>query len=203
MREGNYALGKMLQSFEDVTAKIPEARRKALEAAAKAVQEDLNREIVQRLPNHDARGRVRSWQEVAIGTRGGYAAVTRTPKSRSERVNQQSTWATVKRALRGQSAKKVYTGYEITKWLEKGHEIANQYGRAGFNTEGATVVAKKGPYGGTTYSFSRGRTVMSKSTGNAVAPGFMFYSWTKSSADKLALEAAQQVLEEVKRTLEG
>jgi hypothetical protein len=200
MRDGNYALGKMLQSFEDVTAKIPEARRKALEAAAKAVQEDLNREIVQRLPNHDARGRVRSWQEVTIGTRGGYAAVTRTPKSRSERVNQQSAWSTVKRALRGQSAKKVYTGYEITKWLEKGHEIGNQYGRAKYHDNEDVRVVGTSKRGMTLYHV---KTVENAANGHAVAPGFMFYSWTKSSADKLALEAAQQVLEEVKRTLEG
>ena len=114
-RQGLAELGEMLHTFDDVMNRVPEARAQALEAAADAVKKEVDRQIIAQLPNHDKHGTVRRWQEVAMGSRGGYAKVAPIPKSRAEKTEDG------------------YYSSQITFWLEHGHKMVpptrNRYGR--------------------------------------------------------------------------
>ena len=61
--------------WEDLFEEFPEARRQAVERMGKTVQKDLNARIQISNLNHAAKGTVKSWQEVRLGSRGGYAAI--------------------------------------------------------------------------------------------------------------------------------
>lgn len=97
--------------WEDLFEDFPEARRRAVELMGETVQKDLNERIQVSDLDHEAKGTVRSWQEVRLGSRGGYAAVTPKKGVASPRAGQkQHTW-------KGSPI----TQKQVTRWLEKGH----------------------------------------------------------------------------------
>ncbi len=100
-------LNEALHQFDDVMSEIPEARKRALEAAAAVVKAELDRQIEIRLPNKDRAGRVRRWQEVTFGSRGGYARIA----AKDEPVR---------------TSCDVYSSRDITFWLERGHVVGER-----------------------------------------------------------------------------
>lgn len=102
-RSGLQDLGRLLHAFDEVLEKIPEAREKALEAAGERVKKELDRQIVARLPGRDQHGRVRSWQDVTMGSKGGYLRIKPTDL---EIVN-----------------KYRYNSRQVTGYLERGHKM--------------------------------------------------------------------------------
>lgn len=91
--------------------KVPAIKTQALYAAGKCFQAEVRRQI-QEQGVQDSFGRVRRWQQVYLGSRGGYAAV----RPMAERT--EKTW----------KGKDVYSS-QITKWLERGHGArADKYG---------------------------------------------------------------------------
>lgn len=100
---------------------VPEARREAVEEAGQAVKRSLNTQIQRAdLSSWEAKGRVSSWQQIRLGSRGGWAAVS--PKkgavySWDRRASfggraRQHTWAG-----------KPVTARQVTTWLERNHGV--------------------------------------------------------------------------------
>ena len=137
------ALERFVRVNETILRNIPSAKKQALYAAATAAQAVVRREIDRRVD--DSRGRVKRWQEVVMGTRGGYAKVA--PSD-----------------VRVAASNRKYYGYgadDVTRYLERGHGVRapagknKRYGarlkRAGFsrNTGRAYVPGRM------FYSFAR------------------------------------------------
>lgn len=121
-RNGLQDLGRLLHAFDEVLEKIPEAREKALEAAGERVKKELDRQIVARLPGRDQHGRVRSWQDVTMGSKGGYLRIKPTDL---EIVN-----------------KYRYNSRQVTGYLERGHKIASS-GRGRYRAVSRSEAAPK------------------------------------------------------------
>lgn len=119
-----YADKKELESFLHFYGrfleKVPAIKTQALYAAAKSFQEEVRRQI-QEQGVHDSFGRVKRWQQVYLGSKGGYAAV------RPMAEHTQKTW----------KGKSVFSS-QITRWLEKGHGARRS--RGGFYQSGVTYV---------------------------------------------------------------
>lgn len=119
-----YADKKELESFlhfyGKFIQKIPAIKTQALYAAAKSFQEEVRTQI-QEQGVRDSFGRVKRWQQVRMGSKGGYAAVY--PMAE----HTQKTW-------RG---KPVYSS-QITRWLERGHGARKS--RSGFYHSGVQYV---------------------------------------------------------------
>lgn len=100
----------LVNAFDEVLEELPEARRMALEAAGDALQKEVSRQIDKRV--HDSNGRVKRWQEISMGSKGGYVKV-----------------APVEEEIEDKNC----TSRELTYWLEHGHPIAplkrNRHGR--------------------------------------------------------------------------
>lgn len=105
---------KQLERFnrywDHLLGKFPEYRRDAVEAMGKAVAKDLAVQIDAADLAPDAKGTVKSWQTVKVGSGGGYAAVR--PDAQRKGGEKPTTW-------RGKAA----TTRQVTKWLDRGHGI--------------------------------------------------------------------------------
>lgn len=149
--------------------KFPAVKREALEKSARAVEAILHKEIDARFPNYtDKRGRrfspsrgVKSWQEVRIGSKNGYAAIS--PKSMVVRTNKRSAGE--------------HTAATISAALERGHHVRSPSGRS------KRYVPRFDEDRATNYI-----------TGINIVHGRMFYSWTKMSSGKAALDTAKKVV---------
>lgn len=115
-RAGLSELGELLHAFDEVIAKVPEARERALKAAIQPVEAELYKQIVARLPGKDQNYHVRGWQEVAMGSKGGYIKI-QAPADEKNRYG--------------------YTVRQITGYLEHGHKLAVKRGR--YRTSSRTV----------------------------------------------------------------
>lgn len=105
------ALKRFCAVNEDILKHIPEAKSEALKAMAAAAHEELNRQIDRRLS--DGRGKVKGWQEVKMGSEGGYS-----------RVGAKSEPVTNKYGK--------YYGYnsaQVTAFLERGHAVRGPSGK--------------------------------------------------------------------------
>lgn len=160
-------LDALWDHYDEVLNRLPDARRKALEAAGKTLNNEVDRQIDRQLPGHDAGGRVKSWQEVTMGTRGGYARVS--PMKKTVSASRRS-WS---------HTQETYNSKQITNWLEHGHKM---------------VLPKKAGRGFRRNGNVSERTVISGSTGAHIVPGYLFYSWAEMEAQKLAKKAAEEVL---------
>lgn len=96
-------LEKFIHFYGRFLEKLPAIKTQALYAAGKAMQEEVRKQI-QEQGVHDSFGRVKRWQQVHLGSKGGYSAV------RPIAEHTQKTW----------KGKPVYSS-QITKWLERGH----------------------------------------------------------------------------------
>ena len=63
--------------WEELLQAVPDARRQAVEEAGAAVQRELNTQIGAAELADGAKGTVRTWQELRVGSKGGYAALSR------------------------------------------------------------------------------------------------------------------------------
>lgn len=148
---------------------VPEARKKAVEAMGTAVLRELDLQIQAADLEGDAKGTVTSWQELRVGSKGGYAAVTpqkdtAPPKGKEK----QHTWNG-----------KAVTKKQVTGWLERGH-------------------GARRPGAGSDRMWNRtGRSGVNQATGRRYVKGRQFYSWTRSKATDIALRAADGVLSEI------
>lgn len=98
--------------WEDLIEEWPHAKAEALFAAGKAVLPLLQEQISQRVD--DRRGRVRRWQEIRRGSRGGYVAVS--PAADQVSVNK--------------TKNRFVTSKDITRYLERGHGIRQPSGKS-------------------------------------------------------------------------
>lgn len=102
-------MAHLRETYRHTLEFVPEAKRGALTAAAEAVFEILEEEIDARL--NDSHGKVKGWQAIHVGSKGGYAAIR--PQ---------------KEEVRNQYGK--YYGYnsaQVTSYLERGHAIPRSY----------------------------------------------------------------------------
>lgn len=164
-------LDQFVHCWEPLFQQVPETKRKAVEAMGEAVQKNLNAKIEQSDFESDAKGTVISWQELRIGSGGGYAAVSpqkgiAPPKSSQK----QHTW-------NGEAVRKK----QVTRWLEKGH--------------GVPSADMTKPYAWSKERRMRdGKARVNKWTGKRFVPGRQFYSFAKLTALDEALLAADKVL---------
>lgn len=114
-------LRRFVQSWDRLLEVVPEARREAVEEAGQAVKRSLDAQIRSAdLSGIEAKGRVSAWQQIRLGSRGGWAAISPikgTVYSWDRRANfgarvRQHTW-------HGRPV----TARQVTTWLEQGHGI--------------------------------------------------------------------------------
>lgn len=104
-------LDRLCRWYEEALKCIPEAKRRALRAAAEAVKQELDRQIAIRLD--DSRGKVRTWQQVTMGSQGGYSRVGPT-----------------KQEVANQYGKRYgYSAAQVTGYLERGHAVLSPFGK--------------------------------------------------------------------------
>ena len=97
--------------WEELLQAVPDARRQAVEEAGAAVQRELNAQIGAAELADGAKGTVRTWQELRVGSKGGYAALSPGKGTAQPRVEEtQHTW-------KGKPVSKK----QVTRWLERGH----------------------------------------------------------------------------------
>lgn len=104
-------MDRFARYWEKLYQAFPDARRQAAQAMGEAVQKDLNAQIQAADLKNGAKGTVRSWQQMRLGSKGCYAAVSPAKEVARPRPGQkQHTW-------RGDSV----TQKQVTRWLERGH----------------------------------------------------------------------------------
>ena len=151
---------------------VPEARRKAAETMGESVKRDLDAQIGKADLESDAKGTVRSWQQIRIGSLGGYAAVS--PKaykwSHQHGKGKPKFWKQMRVSTR-----------MVTKWLERGHGVGH---RPSTNSKGSRLAR----------GLREGKSMWNDKTGVNFVYGRMFYSWAKMKAWDHAKDAADKVL---------
>ena len=163
------AVEKFCSYWEDLMKEFPETRAKAVEAMGQAVRRELDAQIGKADLEEDAKGTVRSWQELRLGSGGGYAALS--AKKGNPSGGKPKTW-------RG----KAVSIKQITKWLERGH--------------GVREPDTKGDYAWSEDRKARQRRAgYNPATDRMFVKGRMFYSWTRLNAQEHALAAANEALE--------
>lgn len=153
---------KFWRGWEHVIKKLPDAKRMALNEMGKAVLKEVWSQIGQQGIN-DRYGRVRRWQSMRIGSRGGYVAVS--PDTDVVQVTK---------------AGKKTTSKDVTRYLERGHRVRQPSGRtkryvARFNDDARTVWSE---------NFRRGDFLVVK--------GRQFYSYARTNAERIAVRAAEK-----------
>lgn len=163
------AVEKFNSYWEDLVEDFPEARAVAVKAMGEAVKRDLDAQIGKADLEADAKGTVRSWQELRLGSGGGYAALS--AKKGYPSGGKPKSWNG-----------KAVTVKQVTKWLERGHGAreADPTGDYFYSKRRRNRKGKAGYNARTTRYYIKGR---------------MFYSWTKMKALEHALDAANEVLE--------
>lgn len=120
--------------WEELLQAVPDARRQAVEEAGAAVQRELNAQIGAAELADGAKGTVRTWQELRVGSKGGYAALSPGKGTAQPRAGEtQHTW-------KGKPVSKK----QVTRWLERGsrHPQAGGPEAAGRGTSGRAGVAR-------------------------------------------------------------
>lgn len=170
-------LDEFIRFWDDLLQAFPEARAKAVQAMGEEVRDDLHGNIMSADLEADAKGTVISWQELRLGSRGGYAALSPKDGNRVRSKDRQLSWR--KRILKRFKEKPV-SKRRVTRWLEKGHGVydgdptkdyrwSDRYDRAG-------------------------KARINDRTGKRYVPGRQFYSFTRLYAVDHALAAAEKVL---------
>ena len=118
-------LARLVEKLAQSPQVLKEAKRQAFESAAPKLRAAVQEEI-------GGSGKVRSWQEAYVGSKGGYAAVR--PKA--------ETYVEIKGRQKGFRAppKKYAVGY-ITNAINSGHRSPRN--SAGFRTSGKVVSGKQ------------------------------------------------------------
>lgn len=155
--------------WEELLQAVPDARRQAVEEAGEAVQRELNTQIGAAELADGAKGTVRTWQELRVGSKGGYASLSPGKGTAQPRAGEtQHTW-------KGKPVSKK----QVTRWLERGH-------------------GTRRPAAGSSRSWNQaGRAGVARASAAGYVKGRQFYSWTKMKALDLALKAADRVLSRI------
>ena len=104
-------MDRFARYWEKLYLAFPDARRQAAQAMGEAVQKDLKAQIQAADLKNGAKGTVRSWQQMRLGSKGSYAAVSPAKEVARPRPGQKRhTW-------RGDPV----TQKQVTRWLERGH----------------------------------------------------------------------------------
>lgn len=164
-------LDQFLNCWEPLFKQVPETRKKAVEAMGEAMQKNLNAKIRQADLESDAKDTVVSWQELRIGSGGGYAAVSPQKGVAPPKSNQkQHTW-------NGEAVRKK----QVTRWLERGHGVPS----ADMTKSYAWSEKRR---------IREGKSRLNARTGRRFVAGRQFYSFAKLNALDEALRAADKVL---------
>lgn len=156
--------------WEDLYQVVPEARAAAVEAMGEAVKQELDAQIQSADLSEDAKGTVCTWQELRLGSGGGYAAVTPVKASVLGEKKKPKTW-------KGSPV----SAKQVTRWLERGH--------------GARKADTKKEYAWSDRRRNRNwKAQVNNRTGTAYIKGRQFYSFTKLKAFDHAKKAADKVL---------
>ncbi|MFQ7856819.1 MAG: hypothetical protein ACLRIS_18515 [Flavonifractor plautii] len=130
--------------------------------------EELNAQIGAAELADGAKGTVRTWQELRVGSKGGYAAL-------SPEKGRPSPGRGNAAHLEG----KARVQKQVTRWLERGH-------------------GTRRPAAGSSRSWNQaGRAGVTRASAAGYVKGRQFYSWTKAKALELALKAADRVLSRI------
>lgn len=100
-------LDRFIERIDGVVKKIPETKQKVYQQVGEALLANVRKQIDSRTT--DSRGRVKSWQGVEFGDRGGYVKVRPTDKRKDK-------WG--------------YSGVMKTYAIERGHAIPTPTGRS-------------------------------------------------------------------------
>ncbi len=165
------AVQKFYSYWEDLMEDFPEARAVAVKAMGEATKRDLDAQICRADLEADAKGTVRSWQELRFGSRGGYAALTPQKASPVRTGKKPKSW-------HGQAV----TVKQVTKWLERGHGVRK-------------ADTRKDYAWSTAWKNRNRRSGLNTATGLRYVKGRMFYSWTKMKALEHAIDAANEAME--------
>lgn len=143
-RQNQQRLERFTRYWEDMLKEFPEARRSAVTAMGEAVRKEVRAQVGARGVT-DESGHVSEWQELRIGSAGGYAAVSA--------KNVESPHK--KRTYRG----KTVSGAQVTAWLERGHGVPKLRKRrwAGYGPNGKIAGSKSYVDGFYFYSWTKQR----------------------------------------------
>ena len=164
---------KFNSCWDDLFRAVPEARAQAVATMGQAARQELNAQIGKADLETDAKGTVSSWQELRLGSKGGYAALSAIKASPYRAGKKPKSWKGTPVTVK-----------QVTKWLERGHGVRK-------------------PDTTKDYAWSQSRKNRNRragwnaATGRSYVKGRMFYSWTKTRATELALKAADQVLSKI------
>lgn len=174
-------LDRFTQYWDDLFQAVPEARAQAVAAMGEAMKQELDAQIQVAQLETDAKGNVKSWQELRLGSGGGYAAIS---PIKGQTVGSIDRKSTAKRMRQHTYRGKPVTSKQITGWLEKGH------GARQANTARAYAWSQRrwGRASGAQLSGRSGRRYVS---------GRQFYSWTRLKAWDVAHKAADKVLSKI------
>ena len=106
------AVEELRRRWETALEDFPQARAQAVEAMGQAAQRALEARIGEVDLQEDAKGTVRAWQELRLGSGGGYAALSPIRANPSHPGQKPKSWNG-----------KAVTVRQITKWLERRHRI--------------------------------------------------------------------------------
>lgn len=163
------------QYWDDVLKAVPEARREAVKAVGEAVEKSLHSHIQSaELSSGGAKERVSSWQELRLGSGGGWAAVS--PRRKTTVLSYDSRKGSDGEARQHTWKGKPVTAALATGWLERGH---------GTKPSGPMVPS---------WSRREGWHQIKARRGSGYVAGRQFYSRTKQDALELALKAADRAL---------
>lgn len=159
-------LERFNRKWEDLYEEFPAAKAAAVAVMGRAVKEDLDERILSQGVD-DMFGHIRNAQQIRLGDKGGYAAVSPVADKMTDRFGRVKTWRNKQVSTR-----------QVTRWLERGRG------------------ARKPAAGSKRYSPRMKKAGMS-SRGTVYVPGRMFYSWTRLRALSHALEAADKCLDDL------
>ena len=159
-------MDRFARYWEQLYQAVPDARRKGAEAMGEAIRKELSAQIQAADLETNAKGTVKSWQEVRIGSGGGYAAISPGPGAARPRRGKQHTY------LGSPVSKK-----QVTRWLERGHGTPS-------------TGTKRWSYVKGTKSWHR----VAERRGEGYVKGRLFYSRARMKAWETARKAADRVL---------
>lgn len=174
-------LDRFARRWEDLYRAFPEARRKAAETMAESVKKDLNAQIQAANLAPSAKATVRSWQQIRLGSGGGWSAVSPAKGTVMSRDPRKGGWKMRQHTNQG----KPVTAKQVTRWLERGHGTP--------------------PTGRKTQSYVRKTKTwheIAERSGSGYVEGRLFYSWTYMKAVDHAIEAAEKLLDSISEEMD-
>ena len=172
---------RFVRFWEPLFQTVPEARAEAVKAMGEAMAGEVQARIQAADLDGGARGTVVSWQELRLGSGGGYAAVS---PIKGKTVLSRDRSASGTRLRQHTYKGKAVTSKQITGWLEKGHGVRKA------RSTGTYAWSRK-------RRMRKGRAQVNKQTGQGYVAGRQFYSFARLTAWDAARKAADRVLSKI------